>query len=93
MTVRPALCIALGGFLLACAHAQPADSTTLHNKIMCGYQGWFTAAGDDNSFSLWIHWARNHQMPDGSNHTVEMYPDLSEFDADELFATSMTKGS
>ena len=73
------------------AKADIVDSTTLTNKIMCGYQGWFTAAGDDNPFNLWIHWRKDHSTtPDGTDLRVDMYPDLSEFDADELFPTLMT---
>jgi len=66
------------------------DSDTLTSKIMCGYQGWFTAAGDDNPFNLWIHWGKNHANPNGSNLIIDMYPDMTEFDADELFGTAMT---
>ena len=76
--------------LFVSAKTEPVDSNTLHNKIMCGYQGWFTAAGDENELDRWIHWARNHESPNGTNLLVEMYPDLSEFSDDELFATDMT---
>lgn len=71
--------------------ATEVDATTLDGRLLCGYQAWFTAAGDENPFSSWIHWGRDHRSPDGSNLLVEMYPDLSEFDADELFPTAMTK--
>ncbi|NOU36815.1 MAG: hypothetical protein HOO88_08600 [Kiritimatiellaceae bacterium] len=70
----------------------PVDATTLNGKVLCGYQAWFTAAGDYGSNTRWIHWARNHAMPAGTNLTIEMYPDLSEYADDELFATTMTKG-
>ena len=66
------------------------DSTTLTNKIMCGYQGWFTTAGDENKADRWIHWGIHAMKPNPSNLCVEMYPDMSEFDADELFPTDMT---
>ena len=77
-------------FAILSANADVVDSSSLNNKIMCGYQGWFTAAGDDNPFNLWIHWAENHNIPNGVNSRVEMYPDMTEFDADELFTTDMT---
>jgi len=74
-----------------CAAAD-VDATTLNGRVMCGYQGWFTAAGDENPFDVWYHWSRTALAPQATNLTVEMYPDFSEFDADELFATAMTKG-
>ncbi len=70
----------------------PVDSSTLNGKLMCGYQAWFTAAGDYGTDTRWIHWALNGGTPASTNLTVEMYPDISEYDADELFATTMTKG-
>lgn len=66
------------------------DATTLSNKVMCGYQGWFTADGDGGA-NGWRHWASGSAIPNGSNLTVEMYPDLSEFGTNELFTTAMTK--
>jgi len=85
-------CLLLALWALPALHGGTVvDATTLDGKLLCGYQAWFTAAGDENTFSSWIHWGRNHRIPDGSNLLVEMYPDLSEFDSDELFATAMTK--
>jgi len=72
------------------AKADVVDSSTLNNKIMCGYQGWFTTAGDENEVDRWIHWGIHAMKPNPSNLCVEMYPDLSEFDDDELFPTEMT---
>lgn len=35
------------------------DITTLANKVMCGYQGWFGAPGDTtNNLVGWKHWCR-----------------------------------
>ena len=66
------------------------DSSTLNNKVMCGYQGWFTAPGDENKFDCWMHWAIRGGELSSSNLAFDMYPDLSEFDDDELFPTKMT---
>ncbi|NCY20495.1 hypothetical protein EBX31_00880 [bacterium] len=80
----------------AVASVVGVDSTTLTGKVMCGYQGWFTApiTGD----SRWIHWGGfragdDHASPDGTNLLTDMYPDMREFDADELIPTAMTIGS
>jgi len=63
------------------------DPTTLNNKIMAGYQGWFGAAGDGSGYS-WIHWARSGATPSADNITFDMWPDLREYEADELFKTN-----
>jgi hypothetical protein len=66
--------------------AQVIDATTLNNKIMAGYQGWFNAPDDGNEHG-WIHWSRG-QKPSADNITFDMWPDLRELDADELFSTN-----
>lgn len=33
------------------------DATTLHQKVLCGYQGWFRASGDGGT--EWDHWNRD----------------------------------
>ncbi len=63
------------------------DPTTLDHKIMAGYQGWFGASGDGSGYG-WIHWSRSGATPDATNITFDMWPDLREYDADELFATN-----
>lgn len=65
------------------------DATTLRGKHMFGYQGWFAAPGDGAAIERWHHWFRN-QQPDAAHATFDLWPDLSEYDADELFPTSMT---
>lgn len=61
------------------------DASTLSGKVMAGYQGWFTAEGDGSGRG-WRHWAGAKPTPD--NITFDMWPDLREYDADELFATN-----
>jgi hypothetical protein len=63
------------------------DATTLNNKIMAGYQGWFNAPGDGNDYG-WIHWSRSGQTPNPDNITFDIWPDIREYDADELYPTS-----
>ncbi len=60
------------------------DPTTLNNKIMAGYQGWFAAPGDGSGYG-WIHWGG--PTIDADNITIDMWPDMREYDADELFET------
>lgn len=67
------------------SQAQVVDATTLNNKIMAGYQGWFGTA-NDGSGNGWIHWSRG-QTPNPDNITFDMWPDLREYDSDELFPT------
>jgi hypothetical protein len=66
------------------AWAQVADPSTLNNKILAGYQGWFNAPGDDSGGG-WVHWSRSSADIGPGLYTVEMWPDVSEFDAEELF--------
>lgn len=69
--------------------AREVDPSTLTGKLMMGYQGWFACPGDGSANNRWVHWFRNN-TPDAANLTIDFWPDLSEFDADELFATSLT---
>jgi hypothetical protein len=67
------------------------DTTTLDGKVMCGYQGWFCAAGDStNGTGEWRHWCRHTGPPSDSNVTVDLWPDVSELGPDERFATAFT---
>ncbi len=69
--------------------APEVDANTLTGKLLMGYQGWFGCPGDGSASSGWIHWFRS-QNPVATDATVDFWPDVSELDADELFATSMT---
>lgn len=65
------------------------DTKTLHGKVLCGYQGWFTADGDGSGRG-WFHWAKNSRSkPSAGNIRVDLWPDLSEFGPDERFATDI----
>jgi hypothetical protein len=59
--------------------AEPVDPSTLENKVLIGYQGWFTCPSDDSH--RWTHWSRGTPTPE--TLTIEMYPDVSELDPDE----------
>ena len=59
------------------------DATTLDGKVLCGYQGWFNTPGDGTSFGF-THWGQGLNRPDGGRFTVDMWPDLSEYDPQDL---------
>lgn len=65
------------------------DASTLEGKLLMGYQGWFGCPGDGSAGSAWVHWFR-HNAPVATNATVDFWPDISELEPDELFATDMT---
>src|ERR1039457_3888791 len=69
-------------FLMFCQAALQAagavDASTLDNKVLIGYQGWFTCPEDGSQ--RWTHWSRG--VPTADTLTVELYPDLTEVDAD-----------
>jgi hypothetical protein len=60
---------------------QTIDATTLHKKVLCGYQGWFRAGGDRGA--VWDHWNRDWSTPPRTNAldmlTFDMWPDESEY--------------
>lgn len=62
-----------------------ADRSTLTGKVMCGYQGWFAAEGDGSKMG-WFHWGEKSGIRPGTAK-VEMWPDVSELDPDELYPT------
>jgi len=85
---------------LYCSHANASaqqcfrlgpevDASTMTHKLLMGYQGWFGCPNDGSQPNRWIHWFRNN-TPAAPNATVDFWPDISELDPDELFATNMT---
>ncbi len=61
---------------------------TLQDKVLFGYQGWFAAPGDGSQYNHWVHWFNNN-IPDADNATFDCWPDLSEYEEDELYETDM----
>jgi hypothetical protein len=84
----------LACFVLLAASVHAADSvdaSTLEGKVLFGYQGWFGCPSDGPPARGWSHWARG--TPAADTLVIDMYPDLSEFDAGELCAVpGMTAG-
>ena len=65
-----------------------ADPSTIHDKFLVGYQGWFTCAGDGEPVGPghhgWLHWF-NYPIPDGGRPNTDLWPDTSEYTPSELF--------
>jgi hypothetical protein len=70
-------------FVMSCRAALQAagavDPSTLDNKVLIGYQGWFTCPDDGSG--RWTHWSRG--VPAADTLTIELFPDLRELDPDE----------
>src|SRR5437870_2847857 len=77
---------AAGLVLPAAGAADPPriDATTLRRKVLCGYQGWFRCPGDPAGEG-WRHWSRDPRRIAPATVTFEMWPDTSEYAADELY--------
>ncbi|MDB5332492.1 MAG: hypothetical protein JWP03_3643 [Phycisphaerales bacterium] len=65
--------------------APGVDRSTMMGKILCGYQGWFTAEGD-GAGKGWTHYANRGGFAPGKC-CIDLWPDLRDFDVDECFAT------
>jgi hypothetical protein len=61
------------------------DCTTLHGKVMCGYQGWFMTKEDSYGMGD-VHWGGVNRNPPSC--TVDFWPDVSELGDDEKFPTA-----
>lgn len=80
-----ALLLFILNFVAASANEpQRVDPSTLHHKVLCGYQGWFRCPGDAANQG-WRHWSRNGTAIDPRTVTFEMWPDTSELNDDEKY--------
>jgi hypothetical protein len=68
------------------------DTSTLSNKVMCGYQGWFNAEGDGAERG-WVHWTKRGGRLAPGNVKIDLWPDVSELGADERFVTDFTNAN
>src|SRR4051812_2910140 len=59
------------------------DATTLDGKVLCGYQGWFNTPGDGTTFGF-THWGQGLDRRGGGRFTVDLWPDVSEYDPQDL---------
>ncbi len=65
------------------SHAQPMK--TMDGKVFVGYQGWATPLRQEDG-AKWVHYGHAGQFKPGFSE-VEMWPDTSDFDADEKVPT------
>src|SRR5437868_5626155 len=61
------------------------NRSTLTGKVICGYQGWFTAPGD-GSRRGWRHYSTGSRFGPG-RCGIDLWPDVSELDDDEKYPT------
>ncbi|BDS06856.1 hypothetical protein NT6N_18960 [Oceaniferula spumae] len=60
-----------------------ADGLT--GKVMCGYQGWFRAPGDNSGYG-WRHYSTTEKFKPG-HCTIDLWPDVSELPESEQYPT------
>jgi hypothetical protein len=65
------------------------DATTLHRKLLFGYQGWFGCPGDGSLLDRWQHWFRTGAATAAALR-VDMWPDLADLPERERCQTSLT---
>ncbi|ESK95835.1 xylosidase arabinosidase [Moniliophthora roreri MCA 2997] len=72
------------GFSSSKTNMSRADPSTINNKFLVGYQGWFTCPGDGTPITDngWSHWFKgnNDRQP-----TTDLWPDVSQYPPSELF--------
>lgn len=62
----------------------------LEGRVVAGYQGWFRAEGDGSGLGF-THYTRQGKFEPGFC-SIDLWPDLSEFDPDEKFPTPFRHG-
>ena len=67
------------------------DTSTLHGKVMCGYQGWFTCPGDGSGMG-WFHWGKPFAAPADKFQpgvcSIDIWPEMDEYKDEDKFVTS-----
>ena len=74
-------------------HGATSAHTTLNGKILTGYQGWF-ATPTDGANQSWKHYSINTQrlgqaFEPGAT-SIDMWPDMREYPANEQYQTAFT---
>lgn len=60
------------------------DATTMTNKVMAGYQGWFRTPGDRSGNQSWAHLFNGPPVP--QKLAFDTWPDMSELTPSEKYA-------
>jgi hypothetical protein len=60
-----------------------SDPSTIDNKLLVGFQGWFRCPQDGSGEKRWLHWAIRGDLT-ADTLQVDMYPDLREYDPADL---------
>ena len=63
---------------------QRVDTRTLSGKVLVGYQGWFGCPKDGSDHSVWRHWFRAKRQASPVKVTIDHWPDVSEYPAEQL---------
>ncbi len=70
------------------------DATTLHGRVMCGYNGWFRCPGDDTNVwagwadsgtNMWVHWSSAWNEIGPATLTFDLWPDMGEYGFSERY--------
>ncbi|MGD2090999.1 MAG: DUF4214 domain-containing protein [Candidatus Aminicenantes bacterium] len=61
-------------------------SNNFKELVMAGYQGWF-ATPANNIIKRWYHWCKRDEPKPGGFTSFELYPDLSQYQAGDLYQT------
>jgi hypothetical protein len=67
-------------------HGSSSRYTPYQGLVMCGYQGWFRAAGD-GSGAGWVHYGNQGKL-DATHIHLDLWPDVSEYA--KTYATGLT---
>ena len=59
-------------------HAKTSNFPSYKGLVMCGYQGWFRALGDDAN-NGWDHYGRNGEF-NTTHCTIDFWPDVTEYE-------------
>jgi hypothetical protein len=83
LRLMPAIILISG--LTTQLNAQTVDATTMNNKVMAGYQGWFRTPGDRGGNKGWAH-LFNSSVPSPAKLGFDTWPDMSELTSGEKYA-------
>src|SRR5262245_16088756 len=65
------------------ARPDTVDSTTIRDKLLFGYQGWFGCPDDGSPLGAWEHWFQRGAPAGAATLRVDMWPDVAELGPDE----------